>query len=84
MKYMLLCNHCNNKVFTDGKDLDGLVEVPCAAIPKRGDGKNKETITQKKKLKCPKCGYLFHIVKLTPEEPKVEKVDSKEPPTTLF
>ena len=83
MKYMLLCNHCGNKVFTDGKELGGLVEVPTAPIPKRGDGKNKETVNQKKKLKCPKCGYLLHIVKLTPE-PKEDKNDNKEPPTTLF
>lgn len=84
MKYMLLCNNCSNKVFTDGKDLSGLIEVAQAPLPKRADGKNKETINQKKKLKCPKCGYLLHIVKLTVDVPKTEELDKKEPPTTLF
>jgi hypothetical protein len=84
MRYMLLCNHCNNKVFTDGKDLSNLVEVPTANIPKRGDGKSKETVEQKKKLKCPKCGYLFHIVKLAVDKPKTEEIDPQEPPISLF
>ncbi len=83
MKYMLLCQHCNNKVYTDGKDISGFTEVASAAIPKRGDGKSKEVINQKKKLKCPQCGYVFHIVKLVQEEPKPDQLN-KEPPTTLF
>jgi DNA-directed RNA polymerase subunit RPC12/RpoP len=84
MKYMLLCNICGNKLFTDGKDLSGLSEVATAPTPKRGDGKSKETINQKKKLKCPQCGYLLHIVKLTPEKPKEDEDDKKEPPAILF
>ena len=84
MKYMLICNNCSNKVFTDGKDLGGLVEVPTAPIPKKGDGKNKEVVKQKKKLKCPKCGFLLHIVKLVPEVSQEELDAKKEPPSTLF
>jgi DNA-directed RNA polymerase subunit RPC12/RpoP len=81
---MLLCNHCANKVFTDGKDLGGLIEVTGAPLPKRGDGKNKETINQKKRFKCPKCGFLMHIVKLTPDVPKEEPDDPKDPAVKLF
>ncbi len=78
MKYMLYCQRCSNKVFTDGKDLSFLVEVPVASIPKRGDGRNKELFEQRKKFKCPECGYVFTIVKLkqeaaVEEEPKDDK-----------
>jgi len=61
-----------------------LIEVPSAAIPKRGNGKSKEMVNQKKKLKCPKCGYILHIIKLAQEEPKENEVDKKEPPAPLF
>jgi DNA-directed RNA polymerase subunit RPC12/RpoP len=76
MKYMLFCQHCSNKVFTDGKDLDYLYQVPLSAIPKRADGKDKSLFEQRKKIKCPECGYIFTIVKLKPDEvvsPKEEK-----------
>jgi hypothetical protein len=77
MKYMLFCQHCSNKVFTDGKDLNFLVEVPLSAIPKRGNGKDGEVFQQRKKFKCSECGYVFTIVKLKPDEivapPKEEK-----------
>lgn len=82
MKYMLFCEHCQNKMFTNGNDLQNLVEIPTASIPKRGDGKNKETFQQRKKLKCPKCGYVFKIVKLdnTPDTPeKPEAIEREEP-----
>lgn len=70
---MLLCNQCSNKILTDGKDLDSLTQVPTAPVPKRGTGVGKEVIEQKKKFKCPKCGYILHIVKLgTPQEIKEE------------
>lgn len=66
LKYMLICNHCQNKVFTDGKEnLDQLREIPTAAIPL-----TKGSKPQIKKYKCPRCGYVFHIVKLTEEEVK--------------
>jgi len=70
MKYMLICNNCNHKIFTDGKDLQGLTQVMTAPLPKRANGKDKSTAEQPKKFKCPKCGYLLHIVKLTQPTPE--------------
>jgi hypothetical protein len=67
MKYLLLCNHCGNKVFTNGspEELKDLVQVAVSPLPKRANGKDKATMEQLKKFKCQKCGYIFHIVKLT-------------------
>jgi len=75
MKYLLRCENCSHKIYTDGKDLQGLIEIPTAAIPKRGSGTDKETVSQKKKIKCPKCGYILRIIKLeaAKEEPKQEE-----------
>lgn len=72
MKYTLYCQHCSNKIFTDGKDLSFLTEIPTASIPKRWNGTDKALFDQRKKLKCPECGYVFTIVKLSQEEPKKE------------
>lgn len=71
MKYMLICT-CGNKVFTDGKELPGLIESLIAPTPQRGNGRDSVTIKPKKRFKCPKCGYIFHIVKLIPPEQKEE------------
>jgi hypothetical protein len=70
MKYMLLCSSCPNKVFTNGNDLDDFAEVPSAPIPLKGTGRHKGVVEQRKKLKCPLCGHILRIVKLTPDEPK--------------
>jgi hypothetical protein len=84
MKYMLICPSCQNKTFTNGDDLEKNFHISTnAPVPKRGDGKNKETIEQKKKIKCDKCGFLFKIVKLT-QEPIIEKEEpERELPKTL-
>lgn len=78
MKYMLLCNNCPNKVFTNGTDIDKFSIIPTAKLPKRGDGKSTEAIEQKKKIRCPECGYLFKIVKLGPEQVVEDKKDHPE------
>ncbi len=85
MKYMLYCHNCNNKVFTNGDDLHSLVEIATASIQRKGDGISKELVEQKKKLKCPQCGFVFKIVKL--EQPKVEEeklIDDRQEPKDLF
>lgn len=84
MKYMLYCHHCSNKVFTNGDDIDKFTIVPAAPLQKRADGKSNDTVDQKRKIKCPECGYVFKIVKLGPEqkieEPKKDKsAEGKHP-----
>jgi DNA-directed RNA polymerase subunit RPC12/RpoP len=71
MKYMLICSNCGNKFFSDGKSMP-FVELPVAPTPLRANGVTKETKQFSKKTKCPKCGYLFRVVKL--EEKKDDKI----------
>lgn len=77
MKYMLICNNCNNKIYTTGQDMSGLVEVKTAPVPKRANGVTKDDFKTPKRYKCPHCGYLFKIVKLLP----VEQQDVKKDPS---
>jgi len=71
---MLYCEKCNNKIFTDGTNLQSLVKVPSAPIQIRG----KETLKQPLKLKCPKCGFLFRTIKLEQPKPKEEEGKTAE------
>lgn len=70
MKYMLICQHCGHKHFTDGSDTTDLIEVPTASPPKHANGTSKDICDLPKKFKCYKCGYVFKIVKLNQEMPK--------------
>ncbi len=53
------CSNCQYKIFTDGKGIDGLVEVKKCNPPLHADGKNKEIFNRGKFFKCPQCGYTM-------------------------
>jgi DNA-directed RNA polymerase subunit RPC12/RpoP len=63
--YVLHCNNCNYKRFTDGHDLSDLVEVKTSKIPRgipKLDPLSNKPVTppelkRQKFFKCPKCGY---------------------------
>lgn len=67
-KYLIQCSSCNNRVFTDGKDLHGLVEVAYSPPPLRANGINKETAKLGKRFRCNQCGNLMKA-KALPEQP---------------
>lgn len=77
MKYMLICNNCGTKHFTDGNTSD-LTEVKSAPPPKRADGVTKDTQTMPKKFKCYNCGFLFRTVKLAEEQTKKEETRKED------
>lgn len=58
-KYILMCNHCSYKRWTDGTDLDDLVMVETC-----------KSCSGSKKFKCPECGYLIKPIKyVQPPDP---------------
>lgn len=80
--YQFLCDHCGYKRFTDGTDIQDLVQVKTSPIPGGApqlDPLAQKTATpmfgqpsvevtktltpqagkQKKRFKCPKCGYVI-------------------------
>jgi hypothetical protein len=81
MKYMLICDRCGQKHFTDG-DTKDLVEVKSAPLPRRAIGKlvgaEKEDFYQlPKRFKCYNCGYLFRTTNLPVPEKKEEVKQEK-------
>lgn len=80
-KYLLYCQNCGLKHYTDGSDTTGMVEVKQAPVPKRADGKDRSTTTMGRKLKCYNCGHLFKVSK-TPgaAAPKPAERKREEPP----
>jgi transcription elongation factor Elf1 len=81
-KYMLICNNCGQKHFTDGQDTTGLVEVQKAPLPKNANGRDKSFYEMPKRFKCYNCGHLFRTIPLKPGEVKKEekKEERKEVP----
>lgn len=71
--YQFFCDHCGYKRFTKGDDIQDLVQVKTAAIPRGSpfiDPVTKELVTPKpmqraKQFKCPGCGYIIKATKLT-------------------
>lgn len=64
-KFQFFCEYCKWKKITDGTDLGGIVEMKTSpvptGIPRRGeDGKmfTPPPLKQKRKFKCPACGYV--------------------------
>jgi len=63
--YVLHCNKCNYKRFTDGTDLDDLIVVKRSTIPRAipkidpmtGKAAVAPDLKRQKFYKCPKCGY---------------------------
>jgi hypothetical protein len=64
--FVLHCNQCNYKRFTDGYDLGDLIPVKRSniprAVPKIDPSTNKAVVPpdlkRQKYFKCPKCGYM--------------------------
>lgn len=71
--YQFYCDNCNYKRITSGTDLQDLVEVKMAAIPRGTPILDSETkkilvppsIKRRKTFKCPKCGFA-----ITPKQMK--------------
>jgi len=86
-KYQFFCEKCNYKRFTDGSDIQDLVEVKTAPLPggsptldlqiKKevfpnlhqpgtfiGGTVLPKSTPQKKRFKCPNCGFIIMAKKL--------------------
>lgn len=78
--FVLHCNNCNFKRFTDGTDLDDLVPVKRSSIPRsipKIDSVTKKAVVapdlkRQKYYKCPKCGYM---VRAFDPEKRVEETN---------
>jgi len=79
-KYVLHCNKCSFKRFSDGNDLDDLLEVKVVDLSRgspKYDPNSKKILNppvkkRNKMFKCPKCGYTIKAYKT---EQKVDKKD---------
>jgi len=66
-KYQFFCEHCCYKRFSDGTDIQDLVEVKTSKLfakspyidPVTGKVIVPEFLSTKKKFKCPKCGMII-------------------------
>ena len=74
--YTLHCNRCNFKRFSNGRDIDDLVQIKLSDVP-RNEPKfdpftKKLAIAPDKKrtkmFKCPKCGHTIRAYLIGPEE----------------
>jgi len=82
IKYKLYCLNCHNTRYSNGNDINDLAEVPLSKIfssisvlDKENKIVKSEPIDRPKKIKCPKCGHVFKIIKIQNEE-KNEQTDS--------
>ena|SRR5579859_7172744 len=78
MKYMLICNNCGQKHFTNGNDISNLTEVKTAPLPRHADGVNKEIQEVTRKFRCSHCGMLLKVVKLEKKEETKEEIKQEE------
>ena len=70
--YVLHCNKCNFKRFSNGNDINDLLLVKQSSIPRnipRLDPVKKKAFTAPEKsrtkmFKCPKCGYTVKAYKI--------------------
>lgn len=75
-QYQLFCGNCGYKRFTDGSDIQDLVQVKKSTIQKnipQYNPEEKKTIiidnhSQCKRFKCPKCGHLIKAIGLKNEQ----------------
>jgi DNA-directed RNA polymerase subunit RPC12/RpoP len=83
LKYVLHCNQCNYKRFSNGNDIDDLLPVKQTKIqtniPKY-DYRSKKTIIHPEKgrlkmYKCPKCGFTIKAYNLIKEQDIEEESD---------
>jgi DNA-directed RNA polymerase subunit RPC12/RpoP len=81
--YQLFCNNCHYKRFSNGSDINDLLEIPQSPIPRGApyvDAQTKKIVVPKqikriKHFKCPKCGYSIKAIELKPIEEKNEQTD---------
>lgn len=79
--YQIYCDMCNWKKITDGTDLCDIVELKLSPIQKTlpkldtetGKLVKGQTICQKKKFRCPKCGRAVLAKKITNPQQKIEE-----------
>lgn len=77
--YMLICDSCGQKHFTDGSDVSDLTELKTAPPPKRANGVDKTTAELPKKFKCYNCGMLFRIIQTGENKPAGPVIVQDEP-----
>jgi hypothetical protein len=82
IKYKLYCLNCHNTRYSNGNDISDLTEVPISKIfgsisilDKNNKIVKSDPIDRPKKIKCPKCGHIFKIIKIQKEE-KDEQANS--------
>jgi len=68
-KYLLICQNCGQKHYTDGTDTQTLTEIKSAPLPSRADGKDKTFAQLPKRFRCYTCGNTFKTTKLTGPTP---------------
>lgn len=84
-RYLLMCQNCGTKHYTDGSDTSNLVEVKSAPLPARANGKDSSSFSAiPKKYKCFNCGFVFKISRVAGSTPEVketkERVREEAPP----
>lgn len=73
--YQFFCDKCSYKRFTNGNDLQDLVEVKISDIPRGSpvlDPSTKKivippSIKRKKIFKCPRCGFIIKAKQIKEE-----------------
>jgi len=88
--YQFFCDNCGYKRFTKGDDIQDLVQVKQASVPRGSpfvDPFTKKVVipqsmNRAKSFKCPGCGYVIKATKLTlvetiPDE-QTNRTDGRE------
>lgn len=83
-KYKLYCLNCHNTRYSNGNDIDDLVEIPLSKIftniaflDKNNKVKNSEPIERRRKIKCKECGHVYKVSEI-PKETKNEQTNSAD------
>lgn len=77
--YVLHCNNCNYKRFSDGTDVHDLLQIKQSEIPRnipKLDIIKKKAVNaphkkRNKMFKCPKCGYTVKAYKIENKEEEI-------------
>lgn len=72
-KYLLICNTCQYKFYTDASEPVPLTEIKFAQPPLHADGKRHDNTNLPRRFKCPRCGYVVKIVRLVSQDQSEEK-----------
>jgi hypothetical protein len=82
-KYVLHCNKCSFKRFTNGDDLNDLIQVKTVDVQRfipRLDPETKKSVNspdkpRRKMFRCPECGFTLKAFSSLPSLEKQEKID---------